>query len=212
MNYERLLCYIQGGRFESMPKIYSGCRDTTPPRDSVGYVMNAHLYFALHSHIWGGGMAFVGLQKIGKTYARNYLITLEQFTDIAAQEAGLSSGAVELDYSNLTVGSNVLVKDVLSREKLDVNVGYSISSYNCVHVLDRKDTIPVVTFSSSLEHSILTKPSLSYLKTIVEGIVASHDLENDQIVSYIKSAAGCEGLENYYIENLVCNARKSQKA
>lgn len=83
---ERLTCYLAGGRPEGGRRTYPGARDTTPPTDSVALTLPGRIYFAQQSTTWGGGIAFYDHRRAGPTPARAYLVTVEQFADIAMQE------------------------------------------------------------------------------------------------------------------------------
>ncbi|MFC0672427.1 histone deacetylase [Brachybacterium hainanense] len=86
MNAQRLDCYLRGGRPEGALITYTGARDGTPPRASAGVMLPGRLRFASRSAVWGGSMAFYDHHSPGPTAARAYLLTAQQFVDVAAQE------------------------------------------------------------------------------------------------------------------------------
>lgn len=86
MHAARLAWYIGGGCPPGGRRTYPGCRDPRPPSRSVPVSLPGGIYFAGESRAWTGGMAFYDPQLPGVAAARAYLVTVEQFTDIAAQE------------------------------------------------------------------------------------------------------------------------------
>lgn len=82
----RLNCYLAGGTPAGARHTYPGCRDHRAPRRATGCELAGGVYFAMESAAWGGGRAFYDPDLPGTAAARAYLITPEQFADIAAQE------------------------------------------------------------------------------------------------------------------------------
>lgn len=87
MASERLGTYLSGGVPRGGSRHHPGARDGTPPRRSVPVDLPGALYFSGDSGQWGGGVAFYDHDaEGGPTAARAYLVTAQQFTDVAAQE------------------------------------------------------------------------------------------------------------------------------
>ncbi|EWS79581.1 class II RPD3 type histone deacetylase [Brachybacterium phenoliresistens] len=86
MNAARLDCYLRGGRPPGAKVTYPGARDATPPRADAGVLLPGRLRFAGTSRVWGGSVAFYDHASAGPTAARAYLVTAQQFVDVAAQE------------------------------------------------------------------------------------------------------------------------------
>lgn len=82
----RLTAYLAGGRPPGGARVYPGCRDPSPPRAMRPITLPGRVHFALESAVWTGGMAFYDPLDPGDTPARAYLLTAEQFADLAAQE------------------------------------------------------------------------------------------------------------------------------
>ncbi|WP_425681644.1 hypothetical protein [Micromonospora sp. DT31] len=89
----RLDWYLRGGRPPGGLRAYPGCRDCRPPRRTVPALIPGGVYFAGESRAWTGGMAFYDPTLPGRAAARGYLVTVEQFADIAAQEMYRPPGA-----------------------------------------------------------------------------------------------------------------------
>ncbi|MGB9013248.1 MAG: hypothetical protein WCB95_10395, partial [Aeromicrobium sp.] len=82
----RLACYLEGGTPPGGDRANPGARDQTPPVRSTAIDLPGTLYFAGRSAQWGGGVAFYDHLSAGFTAARAYLVTAQQFADVAAQE------------------------------------------------------------------------------------------------------------------------------
>jgi gamma-glutamylcyclotransferase (GGCT)/AIG2-like uncharacterized protein YtfP len=85
--YERLLVYIKGGRSKFNGVDYEGCRNKSIPKDTRPVTIPYKMYYGNESSPWGtGGLAFLDTESKGQTLGRMYLVTEEQFEDIARQE------------------------------------------------------------------------------------------------------------------------------
>jgi hypothetical protein len=82
----RFACYIEGGLPPGGSRSNPGARDRRLPERSIAVDLPGTVYFAGDSPQWGGGVAFYDHDKPGRAAARGYLVTAEQFADIAAQE------------------------------------------------------------------------------------------------------------------------------
>lgn len=100
LHRDRLTCYLAGGRPPGARRSYPGCRDHSPPLATVPVLLPGQLYFALESKTWTGGMAFYDPFDEGELPARAYLLTAEQFADIAAQEMYRAPGT-DLDLTGV---------------------------------------------------------------------------------------------------------------
>ena len=158
MARDRLACYLQGGRPPGAHVSYPGARDGTPPRAEACVELPGTIYFAGSSKVWGGGMAFYDHHVPGPTPAKAYLITAEQFADIAAQEMNRPPEA----------------DSPLESLAFDLPVGASHSvgpgGYETLIVLNDVDGVPSVTFtaphgSADIEHTQPTEPYLAMLRT-----------------------------------------------
>lgn len=118
LSRERFHHYLRGGRPHGNDREYPGCRDTSDPLDSFGLLIKGGVYFAGRSSAWRAGMAFYDPEAPGKVAVRTYLITVEQFVDVLAQETRRSPGmALDLApafsgqrYSNGVGGYPILVR------------------------------------------------------------------------------------------------------
>ncbi|MFW5738116.1 MAG: hypothetical protein ACOCYX_04330, partial [Spirochaetota bacterium] len=102
VNRDRFMEYIKGGRSRFNGVTYPGCRNKQDPIRDYALGMNRELYFARFADPWGGSVAFVRPeQSKSQTIGRAYLITEEQFLDVACQENGRRPGDrdLKLDYA-----------------------------------------------------------------------------------------------------------------
>lgn len=158
MARDRLACYLQGGRPPGAHVTYPGARDGTPPLAEAGIELPGTIFFAGASKVWGGGMAFYDHHAPGPTPAKAYLITAEQFADVAAQEMHRRP---EQD-------------SPLESLVFDLPVGASHSvgpgGYETLLVFDAVDGVPMVTFTAphgagEVEHTQPSEPYLAMLRT-----------------------------------------------
>src|SRR5205085_1218725 len=82
----RFRCYLSGGRPAGGSRDYVGCRDPRDPTRTEGVEVPGGLVFAGASRVWHGGMAFYDRAAAGVVAGCAYLVTTEQFADVAAQE------------------------------------------------------------------------------------------------------------------------------
>ncbi|WP_181275430.1 DedA family protein [Brevibacterium oceani] len=158
MARDRLACYLQGGRPAGAHVTYPGARDGTLPREEAGVELPGRIYFAGESKVWGGGMAFYDHTLPGPTPAKAYLISAEQFADVAAQEMHRRpspGGPLETLVFDLPVGASHSVGP---------------GGYETLLVVDDVDGVPMVTFtaahgSGEVEHTQPSEPYLAMLRT-----------------------------------------------
>jgi membrane protein DedA with SNARE-associated domain len=158
MARDRLACYLEGGRPPGAKVTYPGARDSTPPRAEAGIELPGTIYFAGSSKVWGGGMAFYDHAVPGPTPAKAYLITAEQFADVAAQEMNRPpepDSPLEHLVFDLPVGTSHAVGP---------------GGYETLLILDDIDGVPMVTFtaphsSTDIEHTEPEEPYLAMLRT-----------------------------------------------
>lgn len=155
MRRERLACYVVGGQPTGCTRTYLGSRDRTPPALGLPIVLPGAVAFAGWSPVWGGGVAFYDPSADDLVAAVAYLVTAQQFSDIASQEAGNEAG-VDLDLGRvLCEGFDVL----------------DPGPYRTLLLLGRRDGFPLLTFTSAIDPTTLRAPSDAYAQTIAAGLV-----------------------------------------
>lgn len=190
----RFLCYIRGGRPPGALRTYAGCTDTTPPRAKKSIMINAGLYFARQSKTWSaGGVGFIkpNADPKAKTFARSYLISAEQFTELVKQEIR-RKGDFKINMEALVTNGSLILNER--------------SWYNKILFLGFQDGAPVVTFTN--QHYLsreLNTPDENYLLMIINGLRESWKLSNTEIENYLKNKPGIEGtdMENQLLKLLV---------
>lgn len=179
MHFDRLNFYLAGGRPPGGARTYPGCRDPRPPQQTIPLMLPGQLYFALESGAWTGGMGFYDPLDPGEMPARAYLVTVSQFSDIAAQEMYQEPG-VDLDLG-----------DVLAIGRATVGEG----RYETLVCPGLVDGYPVLTFTAPWRRSetTLNKPSAAYLLNFASGLRESHGWDTEQIADYLASRPGAVG-------------------
>lgn len=201
MHPERLSRYLSGGTPPGGRLPHPGCRDPRPPRRAVPVVLRGLVYFATESAVWGGGRAFYDPEardavrgegedgregeKRGEggecgegTPAHAYLVTLGQFSDIAAQEMGRTPGR-DLDLSG-----------VLRSGRARLGPG----RYETLVCVGSLDGLPVLTFTAPRGWDsgvlALNAPSAAYLRQLGLGLMCAHGWDAGRVGAYLASRPG----------------------
>lgn len=89
MLQERMMCYINGGKFRHQGRDHSPCADKAAPRAKVAYAIPYDMYYGNKSGSWENrGVSFLDSSKPGKAYGVAYLISKEQFEHLYREENG----------------------------------------------------------------------------------------------------------------------------
>ena len=177
-NRERFDCYISGGRAPGRRYTQRGCSDPTPPSGDRPVALPHDLYFAGHSHTWGGAPAFVNatVNADAGTLARAWRITIDQFLDVVAQECGRRSLTVE-DRHDATIELDIAFTDGAATV-IDGLYGHVLS-------VGELDGLPVVTCTTPWPHRLHRCPTGAYLQTIADGIKDSHGIGDTAVSTYL---------------------------
>lgn len=194
LSLNRFMTYVEGGSPEGTDVVHEGCRDKTPPSEDMPIRFAGRMHFAASSGRWdGGGVAFMDNDTAGHALGRAYLITMEQFDDIVAQENGKKVGSINVD-----------TKAALSAGVEEVTYGLygtmvHIGDYGCA---------PVFTFTGSFsaneallsadedpkrikKYSPKTNtPSNNYIRMIGSGLSETFDMDVEQQADYIRGSLG----------------------
>lgn len=167
----RFWCYLAGGTPPGAKRNYPGCRDRRPARESMPVTLPGSLYFAGESRVWTGGMAMYDHDSPGPAFGRGYLITAEQFADVAAQEMHRVPGE-PLDLTTvLTTGRHQ----------------FGPGRYETLLRVGEHRSYPMLTFTApgratDAEHSA---PAAAYMRMIADGLAEIHNLTEAQIATYL---------------------------
>ncbi|KQX13056.1 histone deacetylase [Streptomyces sp. Root431] len=192
---ERLACYLAGGRPPGAARTFPGGRDPRPPERSVALVLPGQVYFATESPVWGGGRAFYDAAADGTAWGVAHLLTVGQFSDIAAQEMYRAPGA-DLDLT-----------EVRATGRCSLGTG-RYETLVCSGVLDG---LPVLTFTAPWpmpegggeggeEDGGLRPPSAAYLRHVAAGLHGAGAWRPAEVAAYL---AGCPGAAGHWTPEAV---------
>ncbi|MFI1192684.1 histone deacetylase [Micromonospora sp. NPDC020750] len=194
MHADRLNWYLGGGRPPGGLRTYPGCRDCRPPRRSAAVLVPGGIYFAGESRAWTGGMAFYDPELPGVAAARAWLLTTEQFADLAAQEMYREPGA-DLD----------LIKVAVARGRATLGPG----RYETLVRTGVRDGVPMLTFTAPGRAADVewNAPAPVYLAMLAGGLREAHGWDAPRIAGYLADRPGVAGRwELPAIESLVAGA------
>ncbi len=174
----RFLHYLQGGRPEGASRDYPGARDPAAPARVEPYRLDGSVFFAWESPTWGGGIAFFDRAGPGTSFARAYLLTAGQFSDVQSQEMHRSPG-VDHDLTGLLTEGRALLGP---------------GRYEHLQVVGEIEDVPVVTFTATWtqEDIEFNPPVEPYVALMAAGLRESHDLGDDEIVEYLLARPGVQ--------------------
>ena len=175
LSRDRFLHYLDGGRPHGASRTYPGARDSSQPEDDRALTLPGEMFFAWTSPTWGGAIAFYDADHPGPTLARAYLVSEQQFADVAAQERRELPGE-DLDLTH-----------VLTHSRHHLGPGH----YQALHLVSELDGLPVLTFTTP-DPSVLQRnsPTPAYLATLVTGLRDAHHLPDDEIADYLLGRPG----------------------
>lgn len=178
---ERFMCYIQGGKPEGATRTYQGCKDQSPPIDQKSIQIPHELYFAKSAGVWnGGGVCFINPKKNenANTLGNMYLITRQQFMEVVQQENN-TKDPIEIDFDRAQNQKSLVIKEN--------------SWYGNLLSLGEKDEAPIFTFTNeNYLSSEINPPNHHYLKTIIKGLLATHQLSQLELEAYFLSKKGID--------------------
>ncbi|MDM5197827.1 hypothetical protein QUF79_07330 [Fictibacillus enclensis] len=182
MNKDRFSCYIEGTQAEGSSEPERGCRNCNPPLEDRSVEMEYPLYFSKQESKWGaGGVAFIGHQPAAssKTIGRMYLITEEQFMDVASQENGIDG--LEFDFEKIK-----------EARFLPLTEGW----YGTIVYLGDCDGYPIFSFTSNhdMGEEEYVAPAPGYLRTIAKGLKAM-GMTDDDILDYLGEKNGLKSVK-----------------
>ncbi|WP_369183649.1 histone deacetylase [Streptomyces sp. Y1] len=179
MHLDRLMYYIAGGCPPGGARAYPGCRDRRPPRAALPVLLPGQLYFSLESKVWTGGMGFYDQTDDGEMPARAYLITPEQFSDIAAQEMHEPPGrdldlTLALEFGRFRLGPG---------------------RYETLVCPGQIDGYPVLTFTAPWRRvdAKVSRPSAAYLRNFASGLHEAHGWSAEETAAYLSARPGVAG-------------------
>ncbi len=165
----RLARYLEGGRAPGASRGHRGARDSSPPLEIRPFTIERQVYFAGRSRLFGGGIAFVDPDRAGRTYARLYLMSWDQFEDLVAQENGRPTARISSDEMP-RAGTHCLGP---GRYETLVHCG-EIGNW------------PILTFTADPSNrNRLNTPSGAYLSLVAAGLAEAHAIDDLTIADYL---------------------------
>ncbi|MFF2086462.1 histone deacetylase [Nocardia sp. NPDC058176] len=180
MHAARFDFYRRGGTPPGTSHTYPGFRDPTPPAAITALTLRGSLYFAWQSPVWTGGVAFYADRPAASrptgVAARGYLLTVDQFADLQAQEMYREPGG-DLD---------------LARVLAEGTVTLGAGRYETLVHAGTEDGVPVLTFTAPWAPETVApqRPSARYLSMVGAGLRESHGWDTDRIVEYLRVCPG----------------------
>jgi hypothetical protein len=176
MSAARLAVYLEGGVPPGGSRHNPGARDSAPPRRSVPVDLPGALYFAGRSPQWGGGVAFYDHLAEGPTPAWAYLVTAEQFADVAAQEM-----------HRVPQEGDPLEEVVLG----GIDGGTHRAGpghYETLVEVGRLEGAPMLLFTAphGIDHVPHTQPSAAYLLMLAGGLMECRDWDEHDVAAYFE--------------------------
>ncbi|MEV5972061.1 histone deacetylase [Streptomyces sp. NPDC051921] len=155
------------------------CRDRAAPVESRGVVLGGAVYFATESPVWGGGRGFYDPDASGSVFARAHLITVGQFSDIAAQEM-YREPVADLD-----------VSEAVARGRVSFGPG----RYETVVCAGDIDGVPLLALTApwAVGEVEFRVPSEAYLRRIAAGLCASGVWDAGEVAGYLARCPGALG-------------------
>ncbi|SDZ24729.1 hypothetical protein SAMN05421504_11172 [Amycolatopsis xylanica] len=179
MHVERFRCYLEGGVPPGAGRRYPGCRDRGMFLEVAGREFPGGVYFATESPVWHGGRAFYDPAMDGMAAMRCYLVTLGQFSDVAAQEM----------YREPSQDLDVSVALATGRDRLGPG------RYETLLHIGDLDGHPVLTFTApwSARDVELNPPSAPYLRMLIAGLREAQNWSSREIAEYLAPLPGVSG-------------------
>lgn len=175
--WPRFRCYLEGGIAPGGTRDQPGARNTAPPVDDGPCTLEHPLYFGDESRTWGGGgVAYIDAEVSGAvTRGRRYLLTLGQFSDVAAQEGGRMPSA------------DLVIDELLATGRQLVGRGW----YDLLLHLGDHEGVPMLTFTTSRSRASVSEhgPSDAYASTIRNGLIETHAMAEADADAYLAAAA-----------------------
>ena len=190
VNRERFLEYIRGGTSRFNGTRLPGCRNKQDPVRDYALAVNHELYFARMSDAWGGGVAFVQpAPSRSQTLGRAYLITEEQFLDLACQENGKRPGDPEMAFDYRFAEENA--QSYFNPADPTRPSGQGGLWYGRVVRIGTRESWPVFTMTAEWDgYADVNPPSRGYVTCIAAGIRQLGRISEGALVEYFLGKVG----------------------
>lgn len=177
LSSERFSAYLRGGEVPGRAVAHEGARDPTRWRDERRIAIPHRLFFGGERSGWGsGGVAFINPMQSQdhEALAFAYLVTEQQFQDVAAQEAGRPVGT-EVDLVAAVNGGSVVA---------------GAGRYDLVLHLGHLDEHAMFTFTTAAAEGLTPNPpGDTYRRVVMDGLMETHGLTAAQARQYVDDRA-----------------------
>jgi hypothetical protein len=190
VNRDRFMEYIAGGTSKFNGARLPGCRRKDAPIRDYALAIQRELYFARMSDAWGGAVAFVQPQPSrSQTLGRAYLISDDQFVDVACQENGRRPGDPEMVFDYRYAEGH----DTCFFNRADPSraAGQGGQWYGRVIRLGTRESWPIYTLAPEWDgYADINPPSRNYVKCIANGIRQLGRISEKALVEYFLGKVG----------------------
>lgn len=177
LSKQRFSCYLQGGKPTYGKITDNPCSDSNLPSENHPSTIPYRLYFALPPK-----------KKKTNNWGQGGVAYIEPYKE------------KNKDY--WTKGRIWKI----TRDQYDEVKIKEGASYKHEIPLGSRDGIPIITITNPNKLTNVLQPSDSYLKTIIEGLRKTYDMDDDAIVSYLIEK---EGIINKYTKNQLMTVAQS---
>ncbi len=155
-----------------------GCTDKSPPLKDVLMSFPYKLFFAGNCETCGGGHAFIDYRKdeASHTISHAYLITREQFEEIASQE-NYWPETVALPFDKAV-------------EDGHATIGDGTGDYNELLYSGIKEGYPIFSLTTNDPDTPKTMPNRKYTEMLCKGLSDVNQLGKKEAVDYLMAAPG----------------------
>ncbi|MBD8505114.1 hypothetical protein HT102_01240 [Hoyosella sp. G463] len=182
---DRFAAYLNGSSATSIYGPHRPAPTTVPPLDTRCLWLDHALYFAGHSQRWTGAVAFVDPAPAPRgqgSCGRGYLIQLDHFTHVAAEENGATGCSWTPDWA-------IIIMRVGDCAALPVHSHGEPwrGKYNVALRLPDIDGTPALTLTTARDLGV-GQPSTAYLQLIENGVRDSRLFADEEIAAYLDGA------------------------
>ncbi|HKU17978.1 MAG TPA: M20/M25/M40 family metallo-hydrolase [Candidatus Saccharimonadales bacterium] len=189
LSKENFMCQVRGGTPKDSTRTFAGCSDSTPPQRDQFMSLPYALYFAGDCAAWGGG-GHINIQPelthSAHTIARAYLITVEQFEEIVAQQ------------NDRRIAKPLPIKQAILQGH--ATVGRGTGHYDELVFCGIKDDAPVFTLTAVRPELPYVAPSQVYARLLCKGLSENTNLDRQTAIDYMLATPGIAG--NYQKQEL----------
>ena len=193
LSRERFLTYITGGTPEGSDTLHLGCRDGTVPEEDIPIRFSGRMHFAASSGRWGGGgVAFMDNDYAGHALGRAYLVSIDQFDDIVAQENGRTPGSIKTNTDEALINGSTDVTNGLYGNLVHIGDYGNAPVFTFTGDFSAHDALLASRKNAKYKFSATNEPSPNYIRMVGAGLAETFEMDVPQQADYIRGALGAE--------------------